>query len=204
VWTLGASGDWTDRVGGYATNTYSFEVVNGRLNLDAAAAQADRGPGGHDTAGRYSKLTFSFARTQFLGSDLVLYTALNGQFAKKNLDSSETQSLGGAYGVRAYPQDEGVGDDAATVNVELRWSPPDFGQLQVITFVDAGTVRVNHSPVPGDTNNRRTLAGEGLGFQWVPTRRFALKLYLAWRATSPPVSDDDRRPRAWLQYAQYF
>jgi hemolysin activation/secretion protein len=204
VWTLGASGDWIDRVGGYSNNSYSFGILSGQLNLDPAATLADQGPNGHHTAGRYSKLTFSYARTQFLGSDLMLYTALNGQFATKNLDSSETQSLGGAYGVRAYPQDEGVGDDAAVLNVELRWTPPDLAQLQVITFVDAGTVRVNHSPAPGETNNRRTLKGEGLGFQWVPSRRFAVKLYLALRAGPPPVSDIDRRPRAWLQYAQYF
>ena len=88
--------------------------------------------------------------------------------------------------------------------MELRWTPPVFDQFQVITFVDAGTVRVNHTALATDTNNRRTLAGEGLGLQWVPSRRFTLKLYLALRAGPAPVSDVDRRPRAWLQYAQYF
>jgi hemolysin activation/secretion protein len=106
--------------------------------------------------------------------------------------------------VRAYPQDEGVGDDAAIVNVELRWALPPLPDVQLLSFVDDGTVRINHKPLPTDTQNRRTLTGEGVGVQWSEFRRFAVRAYLAWRSGPAPLTDADRRPRGWLQFVQYF
>ena len=204
VWTLGLSGDRTDGVGGGGVSVFSLNLINGDLRLDPVTAAIDRGAGGHHTEGRYSKLAFSYSRTQTLTDQLSLYTAVTGQVSSKNLDSSETQSLGGAYGVRAYPQNEATGDDIALLNVELRWKIPDLPELQTIGFFDSGTARMNHSPLPTDTNNRRTLVGEGFGFQWARANRFALKTYLAWHSTAPPTTDVDRSPRIWLEFAQYF
>jgi hemolysin activation/secretion protein len=204
VLTLGLSGDRTDGVLGGGVSVYSLNLVTGNLRLDPVTAAIDEGAGGHHTEGRYNKLAFNYSRTQTLTDELILYTALTGQVSSKNLDTSETQSLGGAYGVRAYPQNEATGDDVAMLNVELRWKQPNLPELQTIGFFDAGTTRLNHSPLPTDTNNRRTLAGEGFGFQWARANRFALKTYLAWRSTAPPVTDIDRHPRIWLEFAQYF
>jgi hemolysin activation/secretion protein len=204
VFTLGLSGDRTDGVGGGGVSVFSLNVVNGSLRLDPATAAIDRGTGGHHTEGRYSKLALSYSRTQTLTDQLSLYTSVTGQVSSKNLDSSETLSLGGAYGVRGYPQNEATGDDVAILNVELRWKIPDLPELQTIGFFDAGSARLNHSPLPTDTNNRRKLAGEGFGFQWARANRFALKTYLAWHSTAPPTTDVDRSPRIWLEFAQYF
>jgi len=204
VWTLGLSGDRTDGVGGGGVSVYSLNVMNGNLRLDPVTAEIDRGAGGHHTDGRYYKVAFSYSRTQTVIDGLLLYTAFTGQVSSKNLDTSETQSLGGAYGVRAYPQNEATGDDVAMVSVELRWKQLFFPELQTIGFFDAGVARLNHSPLPTDANNHRTLAGEGFGLQWVQTNRFALKTYVAWRSKEPPLTDADRRPRFWLQFAQYF
>ena len=204
VWTLGLSGDRTDGVGGGGVSVYSLNLINGSVRLDPVTAAIDQGAGGHHTEGRYNKLAFSYSRTQTLTDELSLYTAVTGQVSSKNLDTSETQSLGGAYGVRAYPQNEATGDDAAMLSVELRWKAPNLPELQTIAFLDAGTARLNHSPLPTDTNNRRTLAGEGFGFQWARANRFALKIYMAWHSTAPPITDVDRRPRVWLEFAQYF
>jgi hemolysin activation/secretion protein len=160
--------------------------------------------GGHETEGHYGKLAYSLSRLQRLSDRLFLYAALNGQVSNKNLDSSETQSVGGVYGVRAYPQGEAVGAEAAVVNLEMRWGLPRMPEVQALAFVDAGTVKVNHSPLATDTDNRRSLAGEGIGAQWIRSQRFALKAYVAWRSGPQPESDIDRRPRFWLQLAQYF
>lgn len=204
VLTLGLSGDRTDGLGGGGVSIYSLNLVTGDLRLDPATAAIDQSAGGHHTAGRYNRLAFSYSRTQTLTDELVLFTAFSGQVASKNLDTSETQSLGGAYGVRAYPQNEATGDDVALVSVELRWKLPVLPELQTIGFFDAGKTRLNHSPLPTDTNNRRTLAGEGFGLQWALANRFALKTYLAWRSTAAPTTDVDRSPRIWLEFAQYF
>jgi hemolysin activation/secretion protein len=204
VWTLGLSGDRTDGVGGGGVSVYSLNLINGNLRLDPVTAAIDRGEGGHHTDGRYYKLAFNYSRTQTVTDGLLLYTAFTGQASRKNLDTSETQSLGGAYGVRAYPQNEATGDDVAMVSVELRWKQPSLPELQTIGFFDAGVARLNHSPLPTDANNHRTLTGEGFGLQWVQTNRFALKTYVAWRSTAPPLTDVDRRPRVWFEFAQYF
>jgi hemolysin activation/secretion protein len=204
VLTLGVSGDRTDGVAGGGVSAYSLNLTSGNLRLDPAAAAIDQGAEGHHTEGRYNKVSFTYSRTQTVTDELLLYTALTGQLSSKNLDSSETQSLGGAYGVRAYPQNEATGDDVAMLSLELRWKQPNIPQLQTIGFFDVGTARLNHSALPTDANNRRTLAGEGFGLQWVQANRFALKAYVAWRATAPPLTDVDRRPRVWLEFAQYF
>jgi len=204
VVTLGLSGDWTDGLGGVGVNLYSVDFVEGRLRLDPLATAVDLGPFGHHTQGKYSKLSWSYSRTQSLTQGISLYTSLTGQATNKNLDTSETLALGGIYGVRAYPQDEGAGDDAAILNIELRWTVPALPDMQLLTFVDGGTVRINHTPLPADTDNRRTLKGEGLGLQWIGTKTFALRAYLAWRAGPAPLTDSDRRPRGWLQFVKYF
>jgi hemolysin activation/secretion protein len=204
VWTLGVSGNRTDGFGGGGLSAGSLSLISGQLNLDPITAQIDAGEGGHHTEGRYGKLMFSFSRAQRLTDEVSLYAALIGQFSNKNLDTSETQSLGGGYGVRAYPQDEGIGDDAALINMELQWKLPDVPDVQTIAFVDAGTVRINHSPLPTDTHNRRYLVSEGFGVRWLRRNNFTLNAYLAWRSGPLPQSDVDRRPRAWIQFAQYF
>jgi hemolysin activation/secretion protein len=204
VWTLGVSGNRTDDLGGGGFSTYSLGVVSGQLKLDSAAAAIDAGTGGHHTQGRYEKLVVSGSRTQRLSDEVFLYSALTGQWSTKNLDTSETLSLGGPSCVRAYPQDEGAGDDAALLSVELSWRVPDMPYAQTIAFADAGAVRLNHSPLPTDTNNRRLLAGEGFGVRWRGTNRFTLDAFLAWRSGPQPLSDVDRRPRAWVQFVQYF
>ena len=204
VLTLGLSGDGTDGVAGGGVSAYSLNLISGNVRLDPVTAAIDQGAGGHHTQGRYNKLAFNYSRTQTITDEMSLYTAFTAQFSSKNLDTSETQSLGGAYGVRGYPQNEATGDDVAMLSVELRWKQPNIPQLQTIGFVDVGTARLNHSPLPTDTNNRRTLAGEGFGLQWVQAGHFALKTYVAWRATAPPLTDADRRPRVWLEFAQYF
>ena len=204
VFTLGLSGNQTDGFGGGGVSTYGLNLVSGHLSLDPVTAAIDAGEGGHHTEGRYEKLVLNYSRTQRLSEEVSLYASLIGQLSNKNLDTSETQSLGGAYGVRAYPQDEGIGDDAALLSVEMRWKVPDVPDVQTIAFVDAGTVRVNHSPLPTDTSNRRSIAGEGFGVRWLRSSSFALNTYLAWRSGPQPISDIDRRPRAWIQFAQYF
>ena len=204
VWTFGLSGDHSDSFHGGGISIYNAGLTGGRLRLDAASLVLDQGAGGHQTGGNYTKLTYSYMRLQHLGNQLSFYANLSGQAAGKNLDSSEKLSLGGAYGVRAYPQGEAAGDDAVMLNLELRWSVPGWRELRVLGFFDAGTARINHNPLATDSNNNRHLLGEGVGLQWNRPNNFALNVYLAWRAGAKPASDSDRNPRLWVQAAKYF
>jgi hemolysin activation/secretion protein len=202
AWTLGASADLTDALGGGGINTLQLDLISGRVSLDPLGRAIDQGIGGRETEGRYGKVAFNASRLQRVNDELVFYASLTGQLSSRNLDTSEMQSLGGAYGVRAYPQGEALGDDAAALNLELRWAA--FPSVQLLAFADVGTVRLNHSAPVTVSDNRRTLTGEGLGAQWVRAQHFAMKAYVACRSGPQPTSDRDVRPRFWLQFAQYF
>lgn len=204
VTTLTLSGDRLDGLfGGGLTNAslgYSF----GRLKLDQVNTALDRAATGHQTQGSYDKWSYSLARLQRLGDTWSLYATLSGQYAGKNLDSSEKFTVGGSQGVRAYPSGEASGDDAWLGSLELRYDIPSWPQVQALAFHDVGQSRINHNPLATDIPNSRRIAGEGLGLQWLKTGDFALKAYVAWRSNARPVSDVDRVPRVWVQFAKYF
>jgi hemolysin activation/secretion protein len=169
-------------------------------STDAATAQSN---------GHYDKLGFNVMRLQSVTGSLSLYAALHGQLASQNLDVSEKMGLGGANAVRAYPEGEAYVDQGYLLNLEARMSLPKFvelmpGQLQLVGFLDSGTGRPNKNPWDAG-QNRRTLSGGGLGFNWFEGSQFAVKAYYARKigaaaATSAPDADS----RFWINAVKYF
>lgn len=199
LWTAGLSGDSRDGFGGGGANTFSFALAGGKLAIASAEAKSlDDATAG--SSGNFAKANLSLARVQALDGNFALYGALQGQWASKNLDSSEKFSLGGSQGVRAYPQGEAGGDEGWLANVELRYALNARTQLQ--GFVDRGHVDTNKQPWTAGSNSR-TLGGYGLGVLWSGAAWIA-KADIAWRAGEKPVSDVDRSPRVWLQVIRYF
>lgn len=197
-------GDHLDRSG---FSTYSLVWSSGNIDLqtpavrlsDAATAQ---------TQGHFQKLGFSASRLQRLTDTLALYAGINGQWASKNLDTSEKIELGGMYAVRAYPEGESYADEGYVLNLEIRKLLPKFsalpGQIQVIGFVDTGTVTLNKKPWDS-ADNTRTLSGTGLGLHWSEANNFLVRAYISRKlgneeATSAP----DRSSRFWIQAVKYF
>ena len=122
------------------------------------------------TNGSYGKLAFQVTRLQTLGGPFSLYAALRGQLASKNLDISEKMELGGMYAVRAYPEGEAYGDEGYVATLEARMLLPQFyesqtGRMNLIGFVDTGTVTINKNPWVAGQNNR-TLSAAGIGLTW--------------------------------------
>ena len=136
-------------------------------------------------------------RQQRLGEHFSLLLALSGQQASKNLNSSEKFSLGGASGVRAYPQGEGSGDQGVLGTLEVRRSLTE--QLQAAVFYDAGTVDINHTAfAPGA--NTRSISGAGLGLNG-QIGKLQFKTSVAWRIKGGNAMSDtaNRNPRWWAQ-----
>jgi hemolysin activation/secretion protein len=168
--------------------------------IDAATAQSD---------GHYSKLIFNVSRLQWLNSSVSLSAALNGQIASKNLDVSEKMELGGMYGVRAYPEGEAYADQGYVLTLEARYQLGKFserqtGQVQLIGFIDTGSVDTNRNPWTVGPN-RRTLSGAGVGVNWSDTNNYMVRAYYAVKlgdeaATSAP----DKAGRFWIQAVKYF
>lgn len=198
-WTLGLSGDRVDGWLGGGQNQASLSYTTGQLDLDASTRALDQA--GHKTAGRYGKWNLWLSRQQRLADDWSLGGSLRAQWASKNLDSSEKMSLGGPQGVRAYPSGEVGSDDAWQASLDLRYRL--IGNWQASVFYDTGEGRANHRPLAIDGNNRRRLAGHGLGLSYAEAD-LQLQATLAWRDGAAPTSGQDRRPRVWIQAVKRF
>ena len=198
------TGDFRDALGAGGLSTYGLTWSNGNINLQTADVRA-LDAGSAQSNGRFDKLAYSFARQQALSANVSLYGSINGQFASKNLDSSEKMVLGGAAAVRAYPSGEANADEGYVLTLEARMQLDQ--QTQLIGFVDTGSAKLNKSPWPAVTSpNTRTLSGAGLGVNWVSGQNdFVVKAYYAFKlgneaATSAP----DKSGRFWLQAVKYF
>jgi len=200
-------GNHRDRIGAGGLTSYSITGSAGELDIltPAALAQDAAGPRAN---GSFGKLGFQASRLQNVTDRFSLYGSINGQFASKNLDISEKMSLGGPYGVRAYPVGEAYADEGYVVNLEARYRLPTPtampGQLHLIGFVDTGTVTINEEPF-GAGPNRRTLSATGIGLNWADYNNFSVSATWAHklgnaRATSAPDSDT----RFWVHAIKYF
>jgi hemolysin activation/secretion protein len=207
VANLGLAGNHRDHIGGGGTTHFSFGAALGELDIRSAAAVAtDRLTA--RTSGQYAKLQAGVARLQRVTRALSLYAAVRGQMASKNLDSAEKMQLGGAYGVRAYPEGEGYGDDGYVATAEARLQLPPVvpvpGDFQLFGFVDTGAVRLAHDPwFDGPNVARRSGAGAGLSWTW-PNNLLAKATYAHKLGDQDVTSQRDREGRYWFQLAKTF
>lgn len=194
---LGLAGSRPDTLGGGGMSGFDLSLTRGHLSLDAASLANDSAPGSAKTHGIFNKLTYNVNRLQRVSDDYSAWLALSGQQASKNLNSSEKFALGGANGVRAYPQGEASGDQGllATLEVRRSFSP----QLQAAVFYDAGSVDRNRNAFAAGENSR-FIAGTGVGLNGA-IGKLSFKTSLAWRTRGGfPQSDTvSRNPRWWLQ-----
>lgn len=200
VTTLGLSGGGRDRLFGGGVYAFALDWSHGSLNLDGGQEKdSDRASAG--IAGQYHVLRPSLTRLQRLTERFSLYAQLQGQWADGNLDSSEKLYLGGAYGVRAYPQGEASGDQGWLANLELRYALSDAWQFS--SFVDHGEVRL-HKDTWDDGENHRHLSGAGLGAAWA-AHGWRVSATAAWRLGNEDAESDKRRvPQLWAQVVRYF
>ncbi len=201
-------GDHRDDFGRGGVTAAGLTWSNGVLDIETPETRAADALTAR-TNGDYNKLGLYVMRLQNISDRVSLYGSVSGQLASKNLDSSEQMSLGGMYGVRAYPQGEAFGDEGYLATVEARYllaqlSDRQLGQVHLIGFVDGGSVTVNKDPWDG-SDNTRTLSGAGVGVNWVDTNNFSVKASYAHKlgneeATAAP----DSSGRFWVQLVKYF
>jgi hemolysin activation/secretion protein len=205
---LGLAGDHRDDLWGGGWTTWSASWAIGDLDIKTPAVRAIDALTARSNGG-YNKLSFEAARLQSLTGPLSLYGDVRGQIASKNLDSSEKMELGGAYGVRAYPEGEAYGDQGyiATAEARLalaRWSQWTRGHMQAVAFVDHGDVTINKSPWSAGPNSR-SLSAAGVGLTWSNDQGFLAKVsYAAKLGSGRALSAPDRSGRVWVQISQLF
>ncbi|MDP5031778.1 ShlB/FhaC/HecB family hemolysin secretion/activation protein [Paraglaciecola sp.] len=183
-----------DRLDQYGISYGQVEWTMGRIKT----GQPDLGR----VNGSYSRLNADLVRLQRLSNTLSLYARMNGQKARRNLDSSESYSLGGPFAVRAYPTGEGTGDEGAFGQVELRLRMTE--NVSPFLFYDGGRVRTEQNPIAVGKNNR-TLSGAGIGVRY-QAGRFNLESIIARRLVGgDPESDPrDGQYTGWLSVGYAF
>jgi hemolysin activation/secretion protein len=213
VLTLALSGDRIDALGQGGYTLWGINLTSGRLDLSGNATAQNADQIGPQAEGSYHKLGYNIARLQRLSDKTTLWASISGQFANKNLDSSEKLSLGGPSGVRAYPVNEGSGDDGWLATLEVRHNLAP--ELQASAFYDHGSIKQSHdanytgAPVVNDA----TLKGFGVGLSWSQSGNFVIRASLARRvgdnslASALNGTDGDgslRLNRFWLSALKFF
>lgn len=207
---LGATGDFRDSLLGGGVSTYDASLISGSVKYPGGR------PGGLDDAPSFTKLTFGYSRLQDIVTGRLLgYLNLRGQWAMKNLDTTEQFRLGGPEGVRAFATGEGTGDSGVVASLEMRILPPEewLGRIArdmvASVFVDYGGVRYRTDPKPSGTpgveSNTGTFAGAGVGLSWVQPGEYALRFSLSSPISGTPRSDPVKKnPRLYLLATKLF
>jgi len=172
--TFGITGDVRDNFLGGAVTQVSVAWTVGDLDLSRVPSAEFFDALGLQTQGTFHRLNADLLRLQRLGGAFSLLARVSGQWASQNLDSSESFSLGGPYGVRGWPVGEGRGDMGVTGTIELRYDAPlpdSLGALQFSTFLDSGHTWLNKRTyglplVNACGCNDYTLSSAGLGLSW--------------------------------------
>jgi len=198
----GIGGDARDGFLAGALTSFQGTLTSGKLNLDTPTFAAIDAAGPRAQGG-YGKFVANAYRLQSLSENWRIGATYTGQWASKNLDSSEKFSVGGLTGVRAYPLGEAAGDDVHLLQLELRHQGGQLGpgQISPFGFLDAAHSRIVHNNfATSDVKNVRNLAGYGLGAEWSAPGIWYARCWLAFKGTSEPAtSDTDRGARLWLQ-----
>ncbi len=208
--TLSANGDHYDKFWGGGSITYNVGATTGNLHESIA-------PTGRE--GRYTRFNAGLTRVQRLADGVSLNVSGVAQKALDNLENSEQLSLGGPFGIRAYPVGEASGDEGQLVSADLRFNiplAPKYGTLQASGFFDAGHITLNKDRFAGDVlndSNRNDywLQGAGVGFNYIFTERGAVRASWAHVIGNNPgqrlgknSDGQDDKSRFWLQGEVYF
>ncbi len=185
-WPVGLRFDRRDAVGGGGVTWVALEAAPGRLDAENGGA----------LEGSFRRTHLQAARLQNLPGNFSMLTRVSGQWANRDLDSSESFVLGGAAGVRAYPQGEAAGSEGWLGQLEMRYT---VGGSTPFVFYDSGSVRADAMQAS------RRISGAGVGVRY-QRNGVAIDLATAWRSSGGMAQSDDRErnPRAWLSVGYAF
>ena len=177
---------------------YNIALQSGTLTPDSALANTLATDGAYK--GHYLKGTLDVTDIQKLAGPFDVLLKVSGQKAASNLDSSEHIYLGGARGIRAYPQGEASGDEGVLGTCEFRYHTNIPG-LTLSTYYDAGHVREQKS-VSGST----TLQGWGIGLTYSKENDWFARVDYARRIGTPDnlSTDAKSRQRIWFLAGKVF
>ena len=154
---LELDGNWLGR----GVNTAALRLSAGSIGRNSAGPYNAQ----YDVAGNFAKLYYLISHSQALAWGLSGSASLSGQFANRNLDSSEQMYLGGPYGLRAYNSGQLPATQGELLSLALSKTLPWNTQLQ--GFYDFGSVQTwKVAPAAEAAGNQYTVQDVGLGLSW--------------------------------------
>ena len=180
-----------------SNSNFSFAYTYGRLSFDDSEKElADKN--GADTTGNYSKLNLDISHDIAFNSLFTLESSLKIQYAlaNKNLDGSEDFSIGGAYGVKVYPDGELSAENGYLFSTELKYKLPSWNAFNssIGVFYDRGKAYMANNTVNFQS---KSLQDVGLGY-YGSYKNFFGQLQFAWTANSETVSSEENRDFRFL------
>jgi hemolysin activation/secretion protein len=220
VLKLGVTGSHADLIGGGGRTDAGLQLSLGEADLSAVplALEIDKSPFGPGIDGSFEYLNLYLNRRQYLGEDLFLLGSISSQYAFSNLGSSEKFSAGGIYGVRAYPNGEGLGDHGVSLNLEghkILNRSSRFGELSSFIFFDWGRVSTfkDNGNLIQRSPNTYNLSGTGIGAYLQKDENISLKAVwshtLGSNDSEDPVTGryndgSDGSNRFWFSLQYFF
>lgn len=213
---LGLSLERSDALWGGGTTLASGTLTAGSadLGLDAANLAQDQSASGPRTQGHYTKLGWSLTRLQQASGATTVNLLMAGQFAGKNLDSSEKFQVGGPTGVRAYPTGEAIGDQGLRATLETRQrlgQQTRLGEASWGVFYDWGRIQQyrNSADLGLTKPNIYAIAGYGVSLSLSKANDHDVRLMWAHKVGSNPNQANGKdsdgtndRSRVWLMLTQ--
>ncbi|MFY4805440.1 ShlB/FhaC/HecB family hemolysin secretion/activation protein [Aliarcobacter butzleri] len=142
--------------------------------------------------GNYNKIDAYVSNDIYLTDIFSFNQSLTAQkvLGDKNLDGSEDLSLGGAYGVRLYPDSEQSGENGYILNLELLSKLPNISNYshKVGLFYDIGDVYAEKNQ--DATFERKRLKDIGIGY-YANYKDFFAKVQMAWSANSDEIQSEN-------------
>jgi hemolysin activation/secretion protein len=206
---------------------FSASVTLGDLNLKDKAFKATDNLL-YQTLGSFTKVNFSLSRLQNIVGAFSSKISIDGQWANKNLDSSEKYFLGGPYSLGGYPVGTVSGDNAAVFYADLRYdfyNMPWGGDFQLSTYYTYGWTQIfkdtnallqtypDFAQYSKDNEVKLQSVGIGLSQTWSSTTVLrvmvgkqvgdnVLRQYFDPKDKDYDHSDSDYR--AWVNLIYYF
>lgn len=149
-------------------------------------------------------LRASMLRTDYLGADWQLLSAVRAQLTDSPLINNEQFSQGGVRSVRGYYESQALGDDGLGLGLELRTphlykGSETVDELRLLIFLEGAHLAVQE-PLP-DQEDETNLASVGLGLMLAVRRQ--LTLAIDWGVAlreNGEVDDGDDRLNAGLEW----
>ena len=179
--------------------SYDLTGYYGHLGADSDWARRQMARAGTD--GSFAKGVLNLNLRHKISDRWNIGLKAQAQKAGMNLDSSEEIYLGGASGVRAYPQGEASGDNGCLGSIELSYRT-DVPNLVLSTYFDLGHVQYANDGKDGS----ETLKGWGIGVSYSRPGDYFMRLDWARRVGLPEGASEAAKAknRLWFMLGKVW